>query len=154
MWYNYNEDNDGVNELLQMINSQQNLKKIIFQLSCNFHHLLLSLKNSNCTNTLRTIILYRVNFKNIYFSNEVFEQLKVLESIHIIHCYYLNNFIQQIIDISNPFKLKSLFISDNDNGGFKIELIQLLFQKYGKYLENIGLFYMHNKLKQKFILSY
>ncbi|PKK62775.1 hypothetical protein RhiirC2_789867 [Rhizophagus irregularis] len=68
--------------------------------------------------------------------NEVFEQLNGLESIHIYLCYSVNNFIQQIIHITKPFKLKSLFINNNYNDN---ELLQLLFQKSGKYLENISL---------------
>ncbi|CAB5192149.1 hypothetical protein RhiirA1_536096 [Rhizophagus irregularis] len=118
-----------------IINSQQNLQKISF--SCNIVplHLLLSLKNSNYSNTLKTIVFYSVDFKNTVNLTEVFEQLNVLESIHILYCHSLNSiFVQQIINLSKPFKLKSLFTSEI----FPIESFQLLLQKSGDYLENIG----------------
>ncbi|UZO06738.1 uncharacterized protein OCT59_027048 [Rhizophagus irregularis] len=56
-----------------------------------------------------------------------------MESIHIIYCRFLNSsFIQQIINLSKPFKLKSLFTC----GDLKSELLILLLQKSGDYLEN------------------
>jgi hypothetical protein len=44
--------------LSQLIDSQQNLKKITLSFNVNLplYHSLLSFKNSNCTNTLRTVI--------------------------------------------------------------------------------------------------
>ncbi|EXX60475.1 uncharacterized protein OCT59_000512 [Rhizophagus irregularis] len=116
-------------QLSQLIKSQKNLKKIFFLY--DFPHS--TLLNSNCLNTLNTIILFNIDFKNINFLNEIFEQLNVLESIHIIYCRSLDfNFIQQIINLTKPFKLKSLFVN-------KIfESIELLLQKSGDYLENFG----------------
>ncbi|GBB87661.1 hypothetical protein RclHR1_14130002 [Rhizophagus clarus] len=126
--------------LSQIIDSQQNLKKILFSFnnSVPLHHSLLSLKNSNCANTLRTIIFYYVNFKNIVILNEVFEKLNVLESIHIYYCSFLLNsgFIEQIINLTRPFYLKSLFVDELIDS---LELLQLLLQKSGNYLENFGL---------------
>jgi hypothetical protein len=86
-------------------------------------------------NTLRTIIFYYIDFKNIVILNEVFEQLNVLESIHILYCHFDANFIQQIINLTKPFKLRSLII----NEPLLIETLQLLLQKSGKYLENFGI---------------
>jgi hypothetical protein len=58
----------------------------------------------------------------------------ILESIHIIRCRSLNsNFIQQIINLTKSFKLKSLFVNE------MFESIELLLQKAGNYLENFGL---------------
>ncbi|GBC04868.1 hypothetical protein RclHR1_05910001 [Rhizophagus clarus] len=121
-----------VKSFSHIIHSQQNLQKISF--SCNIVplHSLLSLKNSN---TLNTIVFYSVDLKNTINLTEVFEQLNVLESIHILYCHSLNfSFVQQIINLTKPFKLRSLFMSET----FPIESFQLLLQKSGDYLENIG----------------
>ncbi|PKC72615.1 hypothetical protein RhiirA1_452130 [Rhizophagus irregularis] len=118
-----------LSQLSQLIKSQKNLSKILF--FYDFPHL--TLLNSNCLNTLTTIIFYNIDFKNVNFLNEVFEQLNVLESIHIIYCFSLDfNFIQQIINLTKPFKLKSLFVSE------AFVSIELLLQKSGDYLENFG----------------
>ncbi|GBB86053.1 hypothetical protein RclHR1_01250016 [Rhizophagus clarus] len=122
--------------LSQLINSQKNLQKILLGYSdFPLYHLPLSLKNPNCSNKLKTIIFYYVDFKNVTVLNEVFNQLNVLESIHIICCYSLDSrFIQQIINITKPFKLKSLLLDEI----LHIEPLVLLIQKSGDYLENFG----------------
>jgi hypothetical protein len=139
----------------QIINSQQNLKKFIFERNKNFlNHLLFSLKNSNCLNTLETIIFYKINFKNIIFLKEVFEQLNVLESIHILDCSFIYDLIQRIIHIYKPFKLKSLFMTECHDNDIKltIDLMPLLFQKSGKYLENIKFGWsIDEELKEKLL---
>ncbi|GBB86052.1 hypothetical protein RclHR1_01250015 [Rhizophagus clarus] len=122
--------------LSQIINSQKNLKRVLFGYS-EFHslYLPLSLKNSNCLNTLETIIFYHVDFKNITVLNEVFNQLNVLESIHLVYCYSIDSkFVQQIINITKPFKLKSLFSDEICH----VESLGLLIQKFGNCLENFG----------------
>ncbi|GBB92382.1 hypothetical protein RclHR1_00200015 [Rhizophagus clarus] len=140
----------------QIIYAQKTLKKILFDFNeFPLYHSLLSLKNSNCLNTLNTIIFHNVNFNNIVGLNEVFEQLNVLDSIHILYCLSLNsNFIQQIIKITKPFKLKSLYINELEI--FQIETLQYLLQKSGNYLENIGLISSEFNQKQLFeiILKY
>ncbi|RGB27781.1 hypothetical protein C1646_673733 [Rhizophagus diaphanus] len=128
------EDKLMKNLVLQIIYLHQNLKKLT--LVCDdfslYQSLLLS-KDYNCSNTLNTIILHRVDFRSINNLNKIFDQLNVLESIHIIYCRSLNSsFIQQIINLSKPFKLKTLFTC----GELKIELLILLLQKSGDYLEN------------------
>ncbi|GBC22156.2 hypothetical protein GLOIN_2v1881283 [Rhizophagus irregularis DAOM 181602=DAOM 197198] len=118
--------------LSQIIKSQENLKKISFGYGygCSLYHPLLSLNNLNCSNTLNTIIFYYINFKNINVLSEVFNQLNVLESIHIVYCYHLDSkFIQQINNIIKPFKLKSLFLD-----GVNYELLEPLMQKSGQIL--------------------
>ncbi|RGB25527.1 hypothetical protein C1646_771605 [Rhizophagus diaphanus] len=66
---------------------------------------------------------------NLYVFN-VFEQLNVLDN----NCYSLDsNFIQQIINLTKLFKLKSLFINRI------FESIELLLQKSGDRLEDFGL---------------
>jgi hypothetical protein len=121
--------------LSQLIDSQQNLKKITLSLNGDLplYHTLLSLKNSNCTNTLRTVIFYYIDFRNVVVFNEVFEQLNVLESIHIVRCYLDSNFTKQIINLTKPFKLESLLLNK------PITELQSLLQKYGEYLEKFGL---------------
>ncbi|PKC57924.1 hypothetical protein RhiirA1_541359 [Rhizophagus irregularis] len=125
------------NRISQVINSHQNLKKILLSYgSIPLYQSLLLTKDYNCSNTLNTITLYRVNFKGINNLDKIFEQLNVLESVHIIYCLFLNiSIIQQIISLTKPFKLKSLFI----NGRSQIdESLLLLLQKSGSYLENFG----------------
>ncbi|GBC05432.1 hypothetical protein RclHR1_06220005 [Rhizophagus clarus] len=124
--------------LSQIINSQESLRRILLGFNgFPLYHSLLSLKSSNCLNTLNTIIFYYVNFKNIIVLNEVFNQLNVLESIHIIYCYSLNTkFIQQIINIIKPFKLKSLLLIEEI---LEIEPLELLIQKFGNELEDFGI---------------
>ncbi|RGB24955.1 hypothetical protein C1646_772406 [Rhizophagus diaphanus] len=123
--------------LTQLINTQQNLKKISFE--CNdlvLYDSFSSLKNSNISNTLKIITFYRIDFKEIINNiQEIFNQLNVLETIHIIYCYSLNSdFVQQIINVIRPFKLKSLLLSSK----FQVESLQLLIQKFGSDLENFG----------------
>jgi hypothetical protein len=123
------------NRISQIINLHQNLKKILLNYN-NFplYQPLLSSRYSNYSNTLNTFILYGINFKSIIdLLYKVFEQLNVLESIHIIYCSSLDTyFIQQIINSTKPFKLKSLFLCEK----LQIESLQSLLQKSGDYLEN------------------
>ncbi|EXX60091.1 uncharacterized protein OCT59_019157 [Rhizophagus irregularis] len=132
---NYNE-NTVRNRILPLIHSHQNLKKIMIgDYYLSLYQSLLLLKEYNCSNTLNTITFYGTNFKDIINLDKVFEQLNVLESVHIFHCSSLNtSFTQQIINLTKPFKLKSLFISEIS----QIESFQLLLQKSGDYLENVG----------------
>jgi hypothetical protein len=123
------------NNLSQIINLQQNLKKILIDNgSFPLYRPLLLSKDSNCSNTLNTITFYKINLDCL--SKNIFEQLNVLESIHFLYCYSLgNNFIQQINNLAKPFKLKSLFIEGKPQ---QFETMELL-QKSGKYLENFGI---------------
>jgi hypothetical protein len=142
------------NRLSQIINSQQNLRKILlgfndFPLHCS----LLSLKNPNCSNTLNTIIFYYVDFKNIIILTEVFNYLNVLESIHIIYCLSIDpKFIQQINNITKPFKLKSLFLDEI----LQIDesSLELLVQKSGRYLEYFGIINYESQQLLRLIIKY
>ncbi|GET66560.1 hypothetical protein GLOIN_2v1764356 [Rhizophagus irregularis DAOM 181602=DAOM 197198] len=97
----------------------------------NIKSLTLDFDDPNCSNTLNTIIFYSIDFKNINVLSELFNQLNVLESIHIVNCYSLDSgFIQQINNITKPFKLRTLFLDKMD------ELLDPLIQKSGNYLEN------------------
>jgi len=79
----------------------------------------------------------------------VYQQLNVLESIHILYCRSLNSeFIQQIKKITNPFKLKSFFMGEK----FQIESFRSLLEKSGDHLENIELL-ASNNLKQQILES-
>jgi hypothetical protein len=123
--------------LSQIINSQENLNKVLFGYSdFPLYQLFLSLKYPNCLNTLSTIIFYYIDFEDVVTFSEVFNQLNALESIHIVYCYSLDSkFVQQINNITKPFKLKSLFL----HGVLRIELLETLMQKSGNYLENFGI---------------
>ncbi|UZO10640.1 uncharacterized protein OCT59_002220 [Rhizophagus irregularis] len=129
--------------LTQMINTQQNLKKISFEQNNFLYYSFSSLKNSNISNTLKIITFYIIDFKEIINNiQEIFNQLNVLETIHIIYCYSLNSdFVQQIINVIRPFKLKSLIMNQIL---LNVELLQLLIQKFGSDLENFG--FGHYKL--------
>jgi hypothetical protein len=121
----------------QIINSQHDLKIIKFN-NARFDDFSLSqsLKNSNCSNTLNTIIFFHINFKsvvNTYFT-EIFEQLNVLKSIHILDCFSLDSgFIQHLVNVTKPIELKTLFLYSKR---LKFDLLQLLLQKFGYCLEN------------------
>ncbi|PKK56829.1 hypothetical protein RhiirC2_799217 [Rhizophagus irregularis] len=103
------------NITLQMINLHHNLKKnyiirfFIFKL---YQSMLLS-KDHNHSNTLNTNILYSINFIGITNLDKAFKQLNVLESVHIIYCtlHVDSDFIQQMINLTKPIKLKSLAIT-------------------------------------------
>ncbi|RGB38864.1 hypothetical protein C1646_755190 [Rhizophagus diaphanus] len=128
------------NLILQMINLYQNLKQITltyfsFPL---YKSLLISRDFNQSSNTLNTIILSGLNFKGVTNLDKLFEKLNVLESVHIIYCNLVTDFIQQIINLTKPFKLKSLFLCNNNELQI-VESLQLLFQKCGDYLENFGL---------------
>ncbi len=137
--------------LSQIIDPQQNLKKISFEYyEFPLNNSLLSLKNNlNYLITLETITFYGIDFKNMINLNEIIEELNGLESIHVLSCHSINSdFIKQIINITKPFKLKSLIIYEN----FHIDSYQSLLQKSGDYLENIGFeSCINDELKQQLI---
>ncbi|CAB4426567.1 unnamed protein product [Rhizophagus irregularis] len=84
----------------------------------------LILKNTNFIHNIRNLNLYNVyNYKE---NSNLF--------ISFIALSLNTSFTQQIIDLTIPFKLKSLFISEIS----QIESFQLLLQKSGEYLENFG----------------
>ncbi|RGB36554.1 hypothetical protein C1646_813951 [Rhizophagus diaphanus] len=139
------------NHILQIIELHQNLKKIIlsYQNFPLYKSLLLS-KDFNFSNTLNTIIFYGINFENMINLDKIFGQLNVLESVHILYCCNLNNnFIQQIINLTEPFKIKSLFIKDVS----QVESLQLLLQKFGVYLENFGYRTYSNQSQRELLLK-
>ncbi|PKC66282.1 hypothetical protein RhiirA1_459944 [Rhizophagus irregularis] len=123
------------NLISQMIHLHQNLKKILISNDIYLYQLSLLLsKDYNCSNTLNTIIFYHVEFKLVNNLGEILEQSNVLESVHIFFCSFLNsNLTQQIINLTKPFKLKSLFIVIEKS---QIEAAQQLLQISGDYLEN------------------
>ncbi|PKY27002.1 hypothetical protein RhiirB3_442536 [Rhizophagus irregularis] len=122
--------------ILQIINPHQNLKRILLGYdNLSLYRSLLLSKESNCSNTLNTIIFYYINLSGIIDLVKVFEKLNVLESVHIIYCSSLNSFIQQIINLTKPFKLKSLLINREN---LHDDLLQSLLQKSGNYLENLA----------------
>ncbi|RGB22543.1 hypothetical protein C1646_822503 [Rhizophagus diaphanus] len=122
-------------DLSNLINSQQNLKIIYIDCSNNS---LKSFQISNCSNTLKSIIFHKTYLEYLEINfNEIFDQLNVLDSIHILYCYSLSStIIQQIINLTKPFKLRSLFMDRSSK--LQIDLLKLLLQKSGNYLENIG----------------
>ncbi|EXX78352.1 uncharacterized protein OCT59_019073 [Rhizophagus irregularis] len=135
---NYSKNMVTKDRVTQIVNLQRNLKEILLD-DNNFplYQSLLLSDNSNCSNTLKMIIFYNVDFRNISNLDKIFEQLNGLESINIADCSSLNtSFIPQIINLTKPFKkLKSLFLkwrSQND------ETLEILLQKSGDNLEGFG----------------
>jgi hypothetical protein len=131
-------DNNNMKYFSQIINSQRDLRIIKFNYS-RFKDFPLSplLKNSNCSNTLNTIIFYRIRFKGLVNTNftEIFEQLNVLKSIHVLNCYSIDSgFIQHFVNVTKSIELKTLFLHEP----LQFDLLQLLLQKFGYCLENIG----------------
>ncbi|PKC56340.1 hypothetical protein RhiirA1_474142 [Rhizophagus irregularis] len=120
--------------IIQIVNLQQNLKKILLDNS-NFslYQSLLLSGNSNCSNTLNTIIFYCIDFKYITNLDKIFDQLNVLESVHLAYCSSLNPIFTQ--HLTRPFKLKSLYLKWGQQDD---ESLKLLLQKSGDYLENFG----------------
>ncbi|PKK74695.1 hypothetical protein RhiirC2_774496 [Rhizophagus irregularis] len=114
--------------------NRNNSDKYITESFPLYKSLLLS-KDYNCSNTLNTIIFFRVNLNSITNLDKVFEQLNVLKSVHIIYCCSLkSSFIQQIINLTKPFLLKTLFIEKSEI--LQINSLELLLQKSGVYLES------------------
>ncbi|PKK64725.1 hypothetical protein RhiirC2_787097 [Rhizophagus irregularis] len=144
LYFQYGKLNNIIKHTSLMISLQKNLKKIIFRSNdYPLYDSLLSLKNSNCSNTLKTIIFYQIDFNNIFIFKEFFEQLNVLDSIHMIYCQFFNSeFIQQINNLNKPFKLRSLYIQD---GTYHIDSMELLLKKSNDYLENFG-FGLENRI--------
>ncbi|GES72736.1 hypothetical protein GLOIN_2v1881853 [Rhizophagus clarus] len=156
--YIYNNDEFTLalvkSRILQIINLHRNPKKFLLSdhshYNSSYQSLLLS-KDYNCSNTLKTITLYDINFNDITNLTKIFEQLNVLESVHITYCYSLNSFVQQIINLTKPIKLKSLITDEIP----QIVSLELLLQKSGNYLENFGLsiisYSMTSLLQQQFL---
>jgi hypothetical protein len=148
-------DKNNIRYFSQIVNSQHSLKKIKFN-DAKFKNfpLLKLLKNSNCSNTLNTIIFYHINFKSVVNTNitEIFDQLNVLKFIHILYCYYLDSgFIQHIVNVTKSLELKTLFLSEP----LQIDLLQLLLQKFGYCLVNVGFTsYSLSGSEQKLITKY
>ncbi|GET62496.1 hypothetical protein GLOIN_2v1885720 [Rhizophagus irregularis DAOM 181602=DAOM 197198] len=110
---NHNEDMVIKDHMIQIVNLQQNLKKIL-------------LDNSNFS-------LYQ----SLLLSDKIFDQLNVLESIHLAYCSSLNSiFTQHSI---RPFKLKSLFLKWGQQYD---ESLELLLQK-SEYCKNIKFLDLH-----------
>ncbi|GBB86041.1 hypothetical protein RclHR1_01250004 [Rhizophagus clarus] len=133
-----------VDYISQSINSQHILYKFLFNCST-----LLSLSSLKNYNSLNTIIFYDLDLSNTILPNESFERLNVLESVHILYCTLSYNFIRQIINLTIPFKLRSLFMREN----LPIDLLQLLLQKSGNYLENVGFESIYNNLLEQQLLE-
>ncbi|RGB28129.1 hypothetical protein C1646_768198 [Rhizophagus diaphanus] len=123
--------------LAQMIISQHDLRKISFESFVNLYNPFLTLKDSNCSNTLNTTIFYYIDFENtISILQEVFDQLNVLECIHIIYCHSLNSdFVKLLSDYLENFGFKSIMYYNEYN-----EPKRQLFEFITKYCKKIRYF--------------
>ncbi|PKK68538.1 hypothetical protein RhiirC2_782148 [Rhizophagus irregularis] len=107
----------------QIIKSYQNLKKILIGGCYNlpFYQSLLLSKDYNCSNTLNIIIFYYIDLKVVITQDKVFEQLNVLESVHIVYCSSLYN---------KNFRFEFEFY-------YNLSLKQQLLELITKYCKNI-----------------
>ncbi|PKK69457.1 hypothetical protein RhiirC2_780978 [Rhizophagus irregularis] len=128
---NHNDNTIIYDRISQIIHLRQNHKKIKIIILVNNH-----------TSLYQSLLLSK--------DYNLLEQLNVLESVHIFYCFSLNSFIQQIINLTKLFKLKSLFISNKTS---QSETVQQLLQKSGDYLENLGFSY-NESLIQQLLLKY
>ncbi|GBC47832.2 hypothetical protein GLOIN_2v1879301 [Rhizophagus irregularis DAOM 181602=DAOM 197198] len=134
--------NDNIIKILGCIHSNCNSISSLYFLFPSFNI------NYPIEKCLSQIINSQENLKKISFS--LFNQLNVLESIHIIKCRSLDsNFIQQINNITKPFKLKTLFLKEI----LQVESLKFLIQKSGNYLENFGSIGNSQSLKEIFELA-
>ncbi|GES79123.1 hypothetical protein GLOIN_2v1774375 [Rhizophagus clarus] len=86
--------------------------------------------SSNC-DSISTLYL-QFQFRN---NNNILIEKFSSQSIHILYCQFINSFIKQIVQITGPFKLRSLFLDKI----VKLNSLNSLLQKSGNYLENFGL---------------
>ncbi|CAB5212243.1 unnamed protein product [Rhizophagus irregularis] len=126
-YYPFRDNNENtltIKSLSQIINSQKNLKKILF--SYNSLPLYQTILNSNCSNTLNTIIFYYVNFKNqiIYLSFDLIEDIKqnlnylsinVCENLLLSDGIKRSSIILKNLGQTLPFKLEYLNLTLNIN---------------------------------------
>ncbi|RGB29775.1 hypothetical protein C1646_818311 [Rhizophagus diaphanus] len=123
----------------------------------NFNNICeLILQNTNFIHNIRNITLFVELFNSSYSNNNEFKLIEnrisqiinlqqnlkkiLIESIHIIYCSFNSNFAQQIINLTKPFKLKSLLMYEKP----QIEVLELLLQKYGDYLEIFEYIFNHD----------
>ncbi|GBB87998.1 hypothetical protein RclHR1_01450026 [Rhizophagus clarus] len=150
-FYIFNEDTLFKNHVSKIIDLHQNSKRLSFCYdNLPLYKPLLLSKDSNCSNTLNTIIFYQIDL-HFLVNNNIFEQLNGLESVHILYCRSLNfGFVQHFINLNKRLKLKTLFISEIS----QIETLQILLQEFGNHLENFeyDLLINHNlSLKQQLL---
>ncbi|GES79127.1 hypothetical protein GLOIN_2v1774375 [Rhizophagus clarus] len=147
--------NDAFELILKNPNFIRNVKNLKLQGISNLPKIDSLLSNCYSISTLHFQFsddILSDDILNINVLKEVFEQLNGLESVHILYCRSLNShFIKQIVSITKPFKLRSLFLDE------PIESLQLLLQKSNNYLENLGfrtLIFNTSRLLVENILSY
>ncbi|CAB5181389.1 unnamed protein product [Rhizophagus irregularis] len=136
------DDNTLVDKhLSQIINSQQNLKKILFGFN-NFplYHSLLSLKNSICSNTLRLIIFYYVDFKNVkFFDLPGFNKQNINIAFDLIE-----NFKQNLSYLTISIGVNRFFSYDYDDNVLSSNVLLKLGQFLPPQLEYLSLTLMIN----------
>ncbi|CAB5197682.1 unnamed protein product [Rhizophagus irregularis] len=137
---NINEDKLTKYRISQIINLHQNLKKIVIDTNdfLLYKSLLLS-KDSNCSNTLNTIILYSINFKGgnndecIKCSSFILQNLgqilpSKLEYLSLTLQVKVNNFELFLKSIQNIF-IKKLLINNKDGDDILPYIKQYIMKK-------------------------
>ncbi|GBC22013.2 hypothetical protein GLOIN_2v1871125 [Rhizophagus irregularis DAOM 181602=DAOM 197198] len=88
-------------------------------------------ENKLLNNRILPIIKLHQNLKKVSLDHD--------KSVHLINCNSLNTgFSQQVINLTKPLKLKSLFVQEL-GAISEIDSLQLLIQKSCDYLENFGI---------------
>src|SRR2546423_9797349 len=129
-----------------MIQSQTYLSSVKVK-HCFPLKILDSLKHSS--NTLTSI-----NFDSCHYSNttrfDALSYLTQLESLQFKYCKGINKFIQPLLSIT-PLKIKTFVFFDYANTNLieTLTQIQLLIQKIGYYIENLGLSIYDEELRRK-----
>ncbi|UZO10753.1 uncharacterized protein OCT59_002331 [Rhizophagus irregularis] len=136
-------------------NCLKDIMELILQnpnFNCNIRNLMFSIDvidlNTNIFSLLKFLCFNCNSISSFYIGYEFKEK-----TIHIIYCSALNSdFVQQIINVIRPFKLKSLILSHHP---FQVESLQLLLQKFGSDLENFefGKYNFSDESKQKLFKS-
>ncbi|CAB4443442.1 unnamed protein product [Rhizophagus irregularis] len=126
-------------EILELILQNQNFIHNIGNLKLYIYNY-----DENMDRVLQITHLHQ-NLKKILICDNSFGQLNVLESVHIIYCYFLYN------SFTKPFKLKSLIFNEKVP---QIETLQQLLQLSGDYLENFSSFISIKQVLLELIIKY
>lgn len=141
--------NKFLQEIKNLFKSQITLSKVLFNRICSLTE---SLKY--CSNTLTSISFHFIIFnENMLLLNEI-EHLIHIQSLEFKYCERPELFIQSLLNISIPLKIKTLILDDNVIQS--IFPFQLLFHNIGPYLKYLVIIYQPYFIEDfyEFIIQY
>ncbi|PKC05889.1 hypothetical protein RhiirA5_420331 [Rhizophagus irregularis] len=141
--------NKFLQEIKNLFKSQITLSKVLFNRICSLSE---SLKY--CSNTLTSISFHFIIFnENMLLLNEI-EHLIHIQSLEFKYCERPELFIQSLLNISIPLKIKTLILDDNVIQS--IFPFQLLFHNIGPYLKYLVIIYQPYFIEDfyEFIIQY